>query len=220
VAIALITGGSRGIGLEFCRQLVEKKYKVFAAVRKPNPALSELGVTVIPGIDVSDPNSFAQLTKAVNDPKIDLLINNAGIFLEDNMEGVELKSVTEQFVVNTLGPIRTTLALRGKLAKGSVVGNVTSLMGSIGDNRSGGYYGYRMSKAALNAASVSLAHDLKANGVAVALLHPGYVQTDMTGHKGHITPTQSVSGMLSVLAKCSVNNTGTFWGFDGKILPW
>ena len=131
-----------------------------------------------------------------------------------------MPSIRRQFEVNSLGPLRVTRALLGRLVDGSKVGIVSSLMGSMTDNSSGGHYGYRMSKAAVNAAGVSLSHDLRPRGIAVAILHPGMVQTEMTGRRG-IPPEESVRGLLRLLDELTLERSGTFWHAPtGRELPW
>ncbi len=125
-----------------------------------------------------------------------------------------------QFEVNSLGPLRVTAALRGNLGQGSKVAIVTSRMGSIEDNTSGGRYGYRMSKAAVNMAGRSLANDLKDRGVAVAILHPGFVRTEMTGHQGLIDPPESAAGLIARIDELTLETTGGFWHANGEIIPW
>ena len=125
-----------------------------------------------------------------------------------------------QFEVNSLGPLRVTAALRHRLRPGSKVGIVTSRMGSIADNTSGSAYGYRMSKAAVNAAGMSLALDLAPAGVAVVLLHPGYVRTQMTGGRGNWGPDESAAGLLTQLDRLTLETTGSFWHANGDSLPW
>ena len=129
-------------------------------------------------------------------------------------------AVRLQFEVNAMGPLRITHALLPQLGPGSKVGIVSSRMGSLEDNTSGSRYGYRMSKAAVNMAGVSLAHDLKERGVAVALLHPGYVQTDMTGGRGNVQPAEAAAGLIARMDGLSMDNTGSFWHANGETLPW
>jgi NAD(P)-dependent dehydrogenase (short-subunit alcohol dehydrogenase family) len=125
-----------------------------------------------------------------------------------------------QYEVNTLGPLRVTKAFLPALRQGSKVAIVSSRVGSLADNGSGGNYGYRMSKTAVNMAGVNLAHDLKPAGVTVILLHPGYVRTGMTGFNGHIDPPQSAAGLISLIDDASLAETGTFWHAEGYELPW
>lgn len=152
---------------------------------------------------------------------LDVLINNAGIFERVTLDGLDVDSIRRQFEVNALGPLRLTQALLPNLQAGSKVVLMTSRMGSIADNTSGGSYGYRMSKVALSMAGKSLSHDLKPRGIAVAILHPGLVQTQMTGFTASgITPTQSVTGLLERIDALTLENSGTFWHANGDVLPW
>lgn len=220
---ALVTGSSRGIGLEFCTQLKQRGFDVIATCRQASPALQALGVEVIENVDVSDPDSLHQLAAKLDGRKIDWLINNAGIAgglgLND-ISKAAIESFKRMYEVNSLGPLLVTHALMGNLSKGSKVGLVTSRMGSIADNDSGGSYAYRMSKSALNAAGKSLSIDLKPKGIAVAILHPGWVRTDMTGHGGLINTDESVAGLLKRMDALDLSNTGTFWHTNGEELPW
>lgn len=220
---ALVTGSSRGIGLEFCTQLQQRGFDVIATCRTATPALQALGVEVIEKVEVSDPDSLQQLVAKLNGRKIDWLINNAGIAgglgLND-ISTTAIDSFKRMFEVNSLGPLLVTHALMNNLSKGSKVGLVTSRMGSIADNDSGGSYAYRMSKAALNAAGKSLSIDLKPQGIAVAILHPGWVRTDMTSHGGLIDTDESVDGLLKRMDALELSNSGTFWHTNGEVLPW
>lgn len=220
---ALVTGSNRGIGLEFCKQLKQRGFDVIATCRKASSELQALDVEVIENVEVSDPTSLNALVDKLAGRQIDWLINNAGIAgglgLSDiNVAAVE--SFKRQYEVNSLGPLLTTKILSGNLTSGSKVGLVTSRMGSIADNDSGGSYAYRMSKAALNAAGKSLSIDLKPQGIAVGILHPGWVRTDMTGHGGLIDTDESVDGLLKRMDELSLENTGTFWHTNGEVLPW
>lgn len=218
---AVVTGANRGIGLEFCRQLIRQDgYTVIGVCRTASPELHELGIRILEGIDVREGEGVKILGEHLGPLKLDLLVNNAGVFLEDSLSELHYDQIEQQFQVNAVGPLRVTEALLKNLKPGSWVAMVTSLMGSIGDNSSGGSYGYRMSKAALNAASVSLARDLRPLGISIALLHPGYVKTDMTRQKGHIHPQKSVEGMRKVLHSLQPKQSGTFWHTDGRELPW
>lgn len=217
---AIITGANRGIGLELARQLSERGCQVTALCRRPSPALEGLGVTVVPAFDVTDPAAIDTLAAGLSPGSVDLLINNAGILEGMDLQHLDLESARRQFEVNALGPLRLTRALVDALGQGARVGLVTSRMGSIEDNTSGGSYGYRMSKAALNAAGKSLAHDLAPLGIAVAILHPGYVRTDMTGGNGLIDVDEAARGLLDRLDELTPDNSGTFWHSNGDVLPW
>jgi len=215
----LITGTSRGIGLEFCRQITTRGDEVTAVCRKPTPALEALGVQVIEGIDVADQDDVARLAEELHGVELDAVINNAGILIPDTLEDVEFESLRRQFEVNSLGPLRVTRALLENMHAGSRVAIVTSLMGSMADNGSGGYYGYRMSKAAVNAAGVSLARDLVAREIPVMMMHPGMVATEMTGGRG-IAVEESTRGMLERLDAATLSQSGCFWHSDGRQLKW
>jgi NAD(P)-dependent dehydrogenase (short-subunit alcohol dehydrogenase family) len=142
------------------------------------------------------------------------------VLVADSLEEVGADAVRAQFEVNAMAPLFLTRALASRLHPGSKVALITSRMGSIGDNTSGGYYGYRMSKAALNAAGVSLAHDLKPRGVAVVILHPGFVRTEMTGGHGQIDPDESARGLLRRIDELELATTGRFLHQNGEILAW
>ncbi|MFW5451903.1 MAG: SDR family oxidoreductase [Methylophagaceae bacterium] len=220
---ALVTGSNRGIGLELCTQLRQRGFDVIATCRQSSAALNDLGVEVIENVEVSDPNSLAILVSKLAGRQIDWLINNAGIadsIAMDELNDQSIASCKRMYEVNSLGPLLTTQALVRNLAEGSKVGIITSRMGSIDDNDSGGSYGYRMSKAAVNAAGKSLSIDLKPRGIAVAILHPGWVRTDMTGHDGLIDTDESASGLLQRMEELSLNKTGSFWHTNGDLLPW
>jgi len=221
MATYLVTGANRGIGYEYCRQLNQRGDTVIAVCRQPSDPLKELGVTVITGIDITDASAVADLTEKLQGTRLDGLINNAGILERITLENLDFDSIRRQFEVNALGPLRLTAALLPNLSKGSKVILMTSRMGSIGDNTSGSSYGYRMSKAALSMAGKSLSHDLKPKGIAVAILHPGLVQTRMTGFTDSgITPVESVKGLLARIDELTLDNSGTFWHANGDVLPW
>jgi NAD(P)-dependent dehydrogenase (short-subunit alcohol dehydrogenase family) len=216
----LITGANRGIGLELARQLKARGDQVIAVCRKPSPELEALGVRIEGGVDVSNAESLADLAKRLNGVEIDVLVNNAGILRGDALDRMNFDTIEEQLEVNALGPLRVTTALLPLLHKGSKVVIVTSRMGSMADNGSGGYYGYRMSKAAVNAAGVSLARDLAGRDIAVLLVHPGMVATEMTGRNG-IAPEESVRGIVQRIDALTVENTGRFLhAGTGEELPW
>ena len=216
----LVTGANRGIGLELCRQLKNQGHQVTAVCRTSSPELDALGVRVIDQCDVADQSSVQQLAVRLGDEKIDVLINNAGVLAHNALGEIDYHSVKQQFQVNAIGPLMVTEALLPYLAVDAKVAIVTSRMGSMADNDSGGYYGYRMSKAAVNMAGASLAVDLKPKGIAVVLLHPGYVKTDMTGHNGLVDTQHAASGLLDRIAQLRIENTGTFWHAEGEQLPW
>ena len=219
----LVTGANRGIGLEICRQLVARGDEVIAVCRSPSPELEALGAEVVAGIDVADPVAVSGLAERVADRRIDVLINNAGILRRSRLGEIDAAAIDDcvaQFRTNSIGPILVTQALLSNLGQGAKVGIVTSRMGSVTDNTSGGAYGYRMSKAAVNIAGVSLAHDLADRGIAVALLHPGYVRTDMTGNEGFVDTDESARGLIARMDELTPETSGGFWHASGEILPW
>src|SRR5690554_2076190 len=220
---APVTGSNRGIGLELCRQLKSRGFDVIATCRHRSPSLVDLDVEIIENVEVSDPVSLKTLSEKLGDRNIDWLINNAGIAEGLGLNDVDSKTIDSfkrMFEVNSLGPLFTTHALLKHLSQGSKVGIITSRMGSITDNDSGGSYAYRMSKAAVNAAGKSLAIDLTPQGIAVAILHPGWVRTDMTGYGGLIDTDESATGLLDRMAELTIESSGTFWHMNGEVLPW
>ena len=215
----LITGANRGIGLELCRQLVARGDEVLATCRTMSPELAALGVTTFEGVDVGDDASMDKFRLEVDGMDMDVIINNAGVMHADSLESVDMDQVRTQLEVNTLGPLRVATKLRENLDHGGKFIIITSLMGSMADNGSGGHYGYRLSKAGVNAVGVSLARDLAESGVAVGMLHPGMVATDMTGGRG-ISVEESVQGLLARIGELTVENTGSFRHQSGADLGW
>ena len=221
MATYLVTGASRGIGYEYCRQLQARGDSVIAVCRLATEELKALGVRLEEGIDITSDASVADLRDRLRKTEIDVLINNAGSIKRVTLECLDFDSIREQFEVNALGALRVTHTLLPHLKAGSKVAMMTSRMGSISDNTSGSSYGYRMSKAALSMAGKSLSHDLKPLGIAVAILHPGLVQTRMTNFNSNgITPEVSVIGLLARIDELTLDNTGTFWHSNGEVLPW
>lgn len=216
---AVVTGANRGIGLSLCRQLVARGDRVFAACRRPSTELERSAATIISSIDVADPSSVAALAEKLRGESVDLLINNAGILTVESLGRLDFERIRRQFEVNTLGPLRVTQALLPNLRRGSKVAIITSRMGSIEDNGSGGYYGYRLSKAAVNMAGVNLAHDLRRRGIGVFILHPGLVATEMTGGAG-TSPEESAAHLLARLDELELEQTGVFLHANGEKLPW
>ncbi len=220
---ALVTGSNRGIGLELCLQLKQRGMTVIATCRNSSQELDDLGVEVIEKVDTSNINNLATLVDKLAGRRIDWLINNAGIAHGSSLGNIDDQSIANtkrMFEVNSLGPLLTTNALLDNLGEGSKVGIITSRMGSIEDNDSGGSYGYRMSKAAVNAVGKSLSIDLKPHGIAVAILHPGWVSTDMTSHGGLMDTNESALGLLARMDELTLDNSGSFWHSNGDSLPW
>ncbi|WP_320667039.1 SDR family oxidoreductase [Prochlorococcus sp. MIT 1307] len=217
----LVTGSNRGIGLEYCRQLKDRGHEVIATCRTSSPELDALAVRVETGVDVTSGSSVLRLKEKLIGIQIDVLIQNAGIAEFNSLSNLDPESVIRQFQVNALSPLCFTHAFLSHMGKGGKVALMTSRMGSIDDNTSGGSYGYRMSKVALCMAGKSLSIDLQPYGIAVAILHPGLVSTRMTGFtsKG-IQVEYSVNGLLERIDSLTINNSGTFWHANGEILPW
>lgn len=220
MATALITGANRGIGLSLAKRLKAQGVSVIATCRRTTPELNQLGVEVLEDVEVTQEKSVNLLAEKLKGRSLDLLINNAGLLASESLSQLDFASIQRQMEVNAYGPLRVTHKLLGCLKSGAKVALITSRMGSIADNTSGGMYGYRMSKAALNAAGKSLAHDLKAHGVSVAILHPGYVSTDMTGGHGSVAPDDAARDLLARIDGLNLDNTGTFWHANGTVLPW
>jgi len=221
MATYLVTGANRGIGFEYCRQLQARGDNVIAVCRTATEELKALGVRLEDGIDVTSDAAVASLHERLGETQIDVLINNAGIIKRVTLEHLDFNSIREQFEINALGALRVTQVLLPRLKAGAKVALMTSRMGSISDNTSGSSYGYRMSKVALSMAGKSLSHDLKPLGIAVAILHPGLVQTRMTNFTANgITPEVSVRGLLARIDQLTLENTGTFWHSNGEVLPW
>ena len=226
IKTVLITGGNRGIGLALTDQLSARGDRVIVACRMPSQELEDLirdsqrQIDVIEGIDVRESDLLGDSLDALGVTHLDLLINNAGVLRRDSIGELRYQELELQFAVNTLGPLRVVEACLPLLKAGSKVANISSRMGSLADNSSGGMYGYRISKAALNMASVSLAHDLKEREVSVIALHPGYVRTDMTGRRALIEAEESARGLIERIDYLTLNQTGTFWHCNGEQLPW
>ena len=222
----LITGGNRGIGLALTELLSARGDRVVVACRQSSSDLDALvsdsnrQVSVISEIDVRSPDPLLSQVRELGIDSLDVLINNAGLLRRDRLGALNYDQIIEQFMVNTLGPLKVVETCLPLLKAGSKVANVTSRMGSIDDNTSGGMYGYRSSKAALNMASVSLARDLAAKKIAVTVLHPGYVRTGMTGYNGLIDTDQSARGLIQRIDDLTLQTSGTFWHANGEQLPW
>ena len=217
----LVTGANRGIGLEYCRQLQERGDRVIAVCRTSSPDLEALGVRIEAGIDMTSDAAIASLVQRLDGLPLDGLILNAGILESTGLKDLNIESLRRQFEVNALGPLRLTHALLDQLGSGSKLILMTSRMGSIDDNSSGGSYGYRMSKVALNMAGKSLAIDLKSRGIAVAILHPGLVRTRMVRFNPQgISPAEAVRGLLDRIDALTLASSGSFWHANGELLPW
>jgi NAD(P)-dependent dehydrogenase (short-subunit alcohol dehydrogenase family) len=215
-----VVGANRGIGLEMVRALQKRGDTVIAACRSASPALKSLGVEIIETVDITSDNGIRTLAQRLSDRRLDALVIMSGVLRHVGLDNLDIKEIRNEFETNALGPLRAVHAALPALKEGSKVALVTSRMGSIADNSSGSHYAYRMSKAALNAAGKSLSIDLKGRGIAVCLLHPGFVQTEMTGGNGDVTPDVAAGRLLQRIDELSLANTGTWWHANGEVLPW
>lgn len=229
----LITGANRGIGLEFVRQYASAGWQVLACCRQPDHAdnLKKLVLQHAPGcvalyqLDVMCFDQISKLSKSLSRQPVDLLVNNAGMYPDADREesgAVDQDAWIEAFRVNTIAPYKMAAAFTGQIASSQQkkIVNITSKMGSLSDNTSGGSYLYRSSKAALNMIVRSLAVDLAAQQIIVAALHPGWVQTDMGGPDALITVEQSVTGMRRVISQLGMADSGRFYAYDGQEIAW
>ncbi|HMI88407.1 MAG TPA: SDR family oxidoreductase [Polyangiaceae bacterium] len=216
----LVTGANRGIGLELCRSFQARSDAVIAVCRRSSPELGALGARIIADVNVTDEASIATLVRALDGTRIDVLVHNAGILRAEALGSIDYDSVREQLETNALAPLRLTERLLPLLAPGGKVALMTSRMGSVADNSSGSMYGYRMSKAALNMAGASLAIDLKPKGIAVVILHPGFVNTEMTGGRGNVEPRDAARQLVARIDELTLATTGRFLHANGEVLPW
>jgi len=223
----LVTGASRGLGLEFAKQYAAEGWRVIATCRKPEeaPALAALqGDVRIEPLDVTDFARIEALGRRLDGLPIDLLINNAGIYgpRVTRYDSVDYAAWPEVVRVNVMAPLKVTAVLAPNLAGSSlrIAVGISSLMGSIEDNTSGGSYIYRSSKAALHAVTRSLAIDLRSKKIIVCVLNPGWVRTDMGGSAAMLDPFESVAGMRDVISRLTLRESGYFFNYDGTELPW
>jgi len=221
MATFLVTGANRGLGLEYCRQLQRRGDAVIAVCRQRTSELDGLDVRVESGIELSSEAAIDALVQRLDGVALDGVILNAGILQSMGLDDLDPDGIRRQFEVNALAPLLLARALIGQMGEGAKLALMTSRMGSIDDNTSGGSYGYRMSKVALNIAGKSLAHDLAPRGIAVAILHPGLVRTRMINFNPNgISPEQAVRGLLARIDALTLATSGTFWHANGEVLPW
>ncbi len=220
----LIIGANRGIGLETVRQLRERGDEVIATARSASEALRATGASVHEGVDITRHDTLHRLADALAAQPLEWVLVVSGLMRIQHLGALDDRAVEEiraQFETNALGPLVAAEALSPLITEGGKLGIVTSRMGSIADNTSGDSYGYRMSKAAVNMAAASLAHDLQPRGVAVALLHPGWVRTDMTSQNGLIDPPDAAAGLIERMDNVGLADSGRFWHAPNReILPW
>lgn len=229
--VALITGASRGLGFEFARQYVDDDWRVFAICRDPKPAskLQRLakdaaGKLAIVAMDVTDSKSVHAAAAQLKDVAIDLVINCAGIIGVSGQKAgkVDYDSWAHVIDVNTMGPMRVIEGFTNQIARSErrLVVTITSGMGSIGDNTSGGSIAYRSSKAAVNMAMRSTAIDLAPQRITCVVVNPGWVKTDMGGPNAMLTPQESVTAMRRLIEKLGPDQSGKFFHYDGSEYPW
>jgi NAD(P)-dependent dehydrogenase (short-subunit alcohol dehydrogenase family) len=231
MASVLITGANRGLGLEFARQYSAPHWRVFACCRKPADA-AELqaiagksdGRTTLHALDVADHGQLDALAKELRNEPIDLLINNAGVYEPHNTQlgKIDFAAWTDLLAVNLLAPTRIVECFIDNVtrSKRKQIVCLSSQMGSIAGNLSGGHYLYRSSKAALNMVVKSMAIDLRERGVTAVALDPGWARTDMGGPDGDLAPAESVRGLIQVLEELKIEDSGKFISYDGAELPW
>jgi NAD(P)-dependent dehydrogenase (short-subunit alcohol dehydrogenase family) len=225
----LITSANRGLGLEFVRQYAADSWRIFAACRDPDAAddLHKLArtsaITVFP-MDVTDLSSVRRAAANLNDESIDVLVNSAGIIGKPGQRtgNIDYESWAQVLNVNTMGPLRVTAAFVEHVARSErkVVVTISSGLGSIADNTSGGSIPYRSSKAAVNMAMRSAAIDLAPRGIACVLVNPGWVKTDMGGPGAPLTPSESVAALKRLIATFGMAHSGKFFHYDGREYAW
>jgi len=226
----LITGANRGLGLEFARQYASDGWRVFACCREPEGAAGLKDVaaseneTRILRMDVCDTARVQEVARELEGQPIDVLINNAGVYgpRRKPFGSADVEEWLDVFLVNTIAPLKVAEAFADHVAEGSrrILAAVSSFLGSIEDNTSGGDYPYRTSKAALNMLVKTLAVDLKPRGIISVALSPGWVKTDMGGKSAPLEPEESVAGMRAILEKLKPEDSGGFFHYDGERLPW
>ncbi len=226
----VITGANRGIGIELARQYLKRGDTVWAAVRMPEAAeelnllqASAPGRLHIHGCDVAGDKSVRAFAAAVKGP-VHVLFNNAGVRSksDDNLEKIDFQAATRAMQINALGVLRVTGALLPQLreAKGAKVISLSSGLGSITDNTSGGGYAYRMSKAALNMAARTIAQDFRGEGILSIAVSPGWVQTDMGGRSAPTPVDESAAGLIALVERLKPEDSGEFFDYRGERLPW
>ncbi|MAH80073.1 MAG: short-chain dehydrogenase [Rickettsiales bacterium] len=219
----LITGSNRGIGLELAKKFKSEGYDIYSILRHSSAEIKGLSNRIIDNIDFSDPKNILNLVKQFEINDFDCCILNAGILRNELIEDIDLKisdQILEQFTVNSLAPLILASQCKDYMKDRSKLALITSRMGSIEDNGSGSRYGYRMSKAALNAAGKSLSIDLHSYGIAVGIFHPGYVRTEMTRLNGNIDPDKVATQLYERIQELNLNNSGQFIHANGEQLPW
>ena len=231
MATILVTGANRGLGLEFCRQYAQEGWDVIACCRNPENATdltnlaSQHPTIQLETLNVADFDQIDALANKLSDEQIDVLLNNAGIYTDNKTNAfgqLDYQSWNTSLLVNTLAPVKMAEAFLTQVAASErkMIVNISSLMGSISDNTSGGSLYYRSSKAALNAAMKSLAIELQNRAVGILTLHPGWVKTEMGGPNALIEANESIAGMRQVIADFTLTQSGGFIKYNGDVMPW
>lgn len=227
----LITGANRGLGLELCHQYLKEGWKIYATCRDPGKAkeLNSLAdeyqnLLSVHALEVSNNDQMHALKKYLKGKPIDILFNNAGVYASDASQfgKTDKKAWEEAVAVNIIAPMKMMEEFVENVAKSDkkIIASMSSKMGSMQDNTSGGSYAYRATKAALNAVMVSAAHDLRHLGITSLILHPGWVRTDMGGPQGELSVEQSAQKLRKILDKRTIKDSGSFFDIDGTIIPW
>lgn len=224
----LVTGSNRGLGLEFVKQYAADGWRVLACCRMPETAIDLQSLAKVHSnismlkLDVADFDAIDKVALSLKNETIDVLINNAGVYPDSSFDDINVIDWADAFKINSMAPLKMVSAFKANLANSTLkkVATLSSKMGSMDDNTSGGSYLYRSSKAAVNMVMKSASIDLKPLGISVVTLHPGWVQTDMGGPNGLIDTTTSVTGMRMVIENLSLANTGQFIAYDGKAIAW
>lgn len=227
----LITGANRGIGLELCRQYLQQDWRVYATCRNPENA-KELNSLAdenhdhlsVHALEVTNKDKLTALKKHLKGKPIDILYNNAGVYANGASQfgKTDEKAWEEAVAVNVIAPMKMMEEFLENVTKSEkkIIASMSSKMGSMQDNTSGGSYAYRATKAALNAIMVSAAHDLRHLDIISLILHPGWVRTDMGGPQGELSVEQSATMLRKTLSECTIDDSGKFFDIDGTIIPW
>ncbi|QNO27216.1 SDR family oxidoreductase [Sphingopyxis sp. OPL5] len=223
---ALVVGADKGIAWNIAKQLADRGDTVYAAIMGESTDFEDASVTILPKVDVTSGDAVSGMVKTLQESgvKVDVLYHIAGVMTLDELGKIDYDRLNWEFQINTVGPLRTIEASLPLLQEGSKVGIVTSRVGSLGDNSSGGQYSYRLSKAAANMVGLNLHHDLKKQGIAVRMLHPGMVKTDLVkdypGDYNYISPAEAATGLIARMDELTLETAGDFRHSNGQALIW
>jgi NAD(P)-dependent dehydrogenase (short-subunit alcohol dehydrogenase family) len=219
MAEVVVTGASRGIGHELAMQLSARGDRVIAPVRHPVPSLQQPSIIVHEKFDIAEDRAVANFAQSLEGRPIDILINNAAIYIPDDWRKIDLDRTRQHFEINALGPVKLTRALLPNFRRGSKIAMISSRSGSIGLASDDENLSYRLSKAALNMASKVLSNGLRSEGIVVVAIHPGSVATRMN-ETGELSAEEAARRIISILDRVTVEEAGTYWHVDGYQLPW